>query len=75
VDIYNPDSHKQSWPSQEHRMNFMRSYLRERIRLYKASGAHNELMEVCAQMIGDAEVFDKICGGLDVRACVSCVVV
>jgi hypothetical protein len=53
----------------------MRSYLRERIRLYKASGAHNELMEVCAQMIGDAEIFDKICGGLDVRPCVSCVVV
>jgi len=66
VDIYNSESHKQCWPSQQHRMDFMRSYLRARVGLYQASGAHNEMLEVIAKMVDNAEVFDQICTGLDV---------
>lgn len=67
VEMYDPNSQKNSWPNQSHRLEFIKSYLLERIQIHKLSDKVHPLLDLCYTVINDEEIFNNICIGFDVN--------
>ena len=76
MEMNDPNSQRNAWPSALHRLQFMRNYLLERVRVYKAvqtvGGGQSELLEVVAQASANEETFALICAGADVSLTAVC---
>ena len=86
VEMYDHNSQRANWPGAAHRLHFVRAYLCERLRVYRAragaaeggekgkgaQSSRSELMEACEKMVGDAEAFGQICAGMDVSCTLCC---
>lgn len=64
--MYDPNSQKNSWPKQEHRLEFIKYYLLERIRISKINNINNSILDLCDKVSNDINKFNTICIGIDV---------